>query len=173
MICNCIYKRESCQGSTPKPECWGNQPARTLKRLVHTGERVRAVAGKASHSNLSSSSPNEHWSVYVGCTSPIVVVFAFSTGPLLQCAIPSQQFITSRFLKNRRRGRQATRTLSTGFPNSRVRTSPQSATGIRADARAYTPARGGGLREPACSTAFPDQPARDEPSRLSETSPRG
>jgi hypothetical protein len=73
------------------------------------------------------------------------------------------------FLKNRRRGRLATRTPSTAFPNSRSRTSPRSATGIRADARAYTPARDGGLREKACSTAFPGQPAKAEPSRLCET----
>src|SRR5437870_986052 len=76
-------------------------------------------------------------------------------------------------LKNRSRGRQATRTLSTAFPNSRFRTPPRSATGIRADARAYTPARDGGLREKACSTAFPGQPAKAEPSRLCETSRRG
>ncbi len=78
-----------------------------------------------------------------------------------------------RFLKNRSQGREATRTLSTAFPNSRSRTSPGSATGIRVDARAYTPARDGGLREKACSTAFPGQPARAEPSRLLETSRRG
>src|SRR5437870_10169909 len=76
-------------------------------------------------------------------------------------------------LKNRSRGRQATRTLSTAFPNSRSRTSPRSATGIRADARAYKPARDGGLREKACSTAFPGQPAKAEPNRLCETSRRG
>src|SRR5206468_952153 len=35
-----------------------------------------------------------------------------------------------------------------------------SAKGIPADARAYTPARDGGLREKACSTAFPGQPAK-------------
>src|SRR4029077_5554613 len=45
--------------------------------------------------------------------------------------------------------------------------------GIRADARAYTPARDGGLRETACSTAFPGQPAKAEPSRLCEPSRRG
>src|SRR5437667_9049109 len=78
-----------------------------------------------------------------------------------------------RFLKNRSRGREATRILSTAFPNSRSRTPPRSATGIRADARAYTPARDGGLRERACSTAFPGQPAKAEPSRLCETSRRG
>ncbi|MCU1258138.1 MAG: hypothetical protein JWO80_1023, partial [Bryobacterales bacterium] len=78
-----------------------------------------------------------------------------------------------RFFKNRSRGRQATRTLSTAFSNSRSRTSPRSAMGIRADARAYTPARDGGLREKACSTAFPGQPAKAEPSRLCETSRRG
>src|ERR1700688_5039668 len=79
----------------------------------------------------------------------------------------------ARFLKTRSRGRLTTRTLSTAFPNSRSRTSPRSATGIRADARAYTPARDGGLREKACSTAFPHQPAKAEPSRLCETSRRG
>src|SRR5437667_6993288 len=78
-----------------------------------------------------------------------------------------------RFLKNRSRGRQATHTVSIAFPNSRSRTRPRSATGIRADARAYTPARDGGLREKACSTAFPGQPAKAEPSRLCETSRRG
>src|ERR1700682_6221907 len=67
----------------------------------------------------------------------------------------------------------ATRTLSTAFPNSRSRTPPLSATGIRVDARAYTPARGGGLHEKACSTAFRCQPARAYPSRLCETSRRG
>src|ERR1700740_2016954 len=77
------------------------------------------------------------------------------------------------FFKNRSRARQATRTLSTAFPNSRSRLPPRSATGIRADARAYTPARDGGLREKACSTAFPGQPAKAEPSRLGETSRRG
>src|SRR6266852_1178935 len=81
--------------------------------------------------------------------------------------------ISPRFLKKRSRGRQATRTLSTVFPNSRSRTPPRSATGIRADARAYTPARDGGLREQACSTAFPGQPAKAEPSHLCETSRRG
>ena len=75
-----------------------------------------------------------------------------------------------RFLKIRSRGREATRILSTAFPNSRSRRPPRSATGIRADARAYTPARDGGLREKACSTAFPGQPAKAEPSRLCETS---
>ena len=78
-----------------------------------------------------------------------------------------------RFLKNRSRGRQATRTLSTAFPNSRCRTPPRSAMGIRADARACTPARDGGLREKACSRAFPRPPAKAEPSRLGETSRRG
>src|SRR6266851_3678620 len=68
---------------------------------------------------------------------------------------------------------QATRTLSTAFPNSRARTSPGSATGIRTDAPAYIPARDGGLREKACSTAFPRQPAKADPSRLSETSRPG
>src|SRR5437016_7900156 len=67
-------------------------------------------------------------------------------------------------LKNRSRGREATRTLSTAFPNSRSRTPPRSATGIRADARAYTPARDGGLRAKACSTAFRRQPAKAEPA---------
>src|SRR6266404_5422937 len=78
----------------------------------------------------------------------------------------------ARFFKNRSRGRQVNRTLSTAFPNSRSLTPPGSATGIRADARAYTPARDGGLREKACSTAFPGQPAMAEPSRLGETSRR-
>ena len=78
-----------------------------------------------------------------------------------------------RFLKNRSRGRQATPTLSTAFPNSRCRTPPLSARGIRADARAYTPARDGGLRERACSTAFPGQPAKAKPSRPCEISRRG
>src|SRR5258708_5262963 len=78
-----------------------------------------------------------------------------------------------RFLGNRNRVRQATRTLSTAFPNSRSRKPPLSATGIRADARAYTPARDGGLREKACSTAFPGQPANAEPTRLCETSQCG
>ena len=64
-----------------------------------------------------------------------------------------------RCLKNR-----STRTPSTAFPNSRSRTPPRSATGIRADARAYTPARDGGLRGKACSTASPGQPAKAEPS---------
>src|SRR3989454_3790526 len=59
------------------------------------------------------------------------------------------------------------------FPNSRSRTPPLSATGIRADARAYTPTRDGGLREKACSTAFAGQPAKAEPTRLCETSRRG
>jgi hypothetical protein len=75
--------------------------------------------------------------------------------------------------KNRSRGHQATRTLSTAFPNSRSRTPRRSATEIRADARAYTPARDGELREKACSTAFPGQPAKAEPSRLCETSRPG
>jgi hypothetical protein len=44
------------------------------------------------------------------------------------------------------------RLLSTAFPNSTSRTPPGSATGIRADARAYTPAPDGGLREKAYST---------------------
>src|SRR5207253_9353864 len=35
------------------------------------------------------------------------------------------------------------------------------------------PARDGGLREQACSTAFPGQPAKAEPSRLCDTSRRG
>src|SRR3989441_9871960 len=87
--------------------------------------------------------------------------------------IPGAACALERFLKNRSRGRQATRTLSTAFPNSRSRTPPGSATGIRADAPAYTPARDGGLREKACSTAFPGQPAKAEPSRLCETSRRG
>src|SRR5271166_4537086 len=78
-----------------------------------------------------------------------------------------------RFLKNRPRGRQATRTLATAFPNSTSHTPPGSAAAIRADVRAYTPARDGGLREKACSTAFPGQPARAEPSRLCETPRRG
>jgi len=65
-------------------------------------------------------------------------------------------------------GRQAPRTLSTASPNSRSRTPPRSATGIRADARAYTPARDGALREKACSTG---QPAKAEPSRLCEGPP--
>ena len=65
-----------------------------------------------------------------------------------------------------------TRTPSTAFPNSRSRTPPHWATGIRADAPAYTPARGG-LRGKACSTAFPGPPARAEPSRLYETYRRG
>src|SRR5216683_2981323 len=69
-----------------------------------------------------------------------------------------------RFLKNRSRGRQATRTLSTAFSNSRFRTPPRSATGIRANARAYTPGLDGGPREKVCSTAFPGQPAKAEPS---------
>src|SRR5437588_630699 len=56
------------------------------------------------------------------------------------------------------------------FTNSRFRTPPGSATGIRADAQAYTLARDGGLREKACSRAFPGQPARAEPSRLCESS---
>src|SRR5258708_4958021 len=60
---------------------------------------------------------------------------------------------------------QQTRTLSTASPNSRLRTPPLSAMRIRADARACTPARDGGLRGKACSTAFPDQPARAEPTR--------
>src|SRR6266849_4168274 len=76
-------------------------------------------------------------------------------------------------IRNRSRGRQATRTLSTAFPNSRFRAPPLSATGIRADVRAYTPARDGGLREKAYSTAFPGQPAKAEPSRLCETSRHG
>src|SRR5271165_2875836 len=75
-----------------------------------------------------------------------------------------------RFLKNRPRGRQATRTLATAFPNSTSHTPPGSAAAIRADVRAYTPARDGGLREKSCSTAFPGQPARAEPSRLGESS---
>jgi hypothetical protein len=75
-----------------------------------------------------------------------------------------------RFPNNRRRVRQAPRTLSIAFPNSRSRTPPVPAAGIRADARAYTPARDGGLREKACSTAFPGQRAKTEPSRLCETS---
>src|SRR5580658_6811166 len=78
-----------------------------------------------------------------------------------------------RFLKNRTRGREATRTLSTAFPSSISRTSPPSATEIPADAPACTPARDGELREPACSTTFPRQPARAAPSRLAETSRRG
>src|ERR1700676_2793196 len=78
-----------------------------------------------------------------------------------------------RFLKKRSRDRQTTRTLSKAFPSSRSRRPPRSATGIRADARAYTPARDGGLREKAYSTAFPGQPAKVEPSRLCETSRRG
>src|SRR6267378_4386390 len=82
-------------------------------------------------------------------------------------------WITSEYVVIHSRGRQATRTLSTAFPNSRSRTPPPSATGIRADARAYTPARDGGLREKACSTAFPGQPAKAEPSRPCETSRRG
>jgi hypothetical protein len=65
-----------------------------------------------------------------------------------------------RFLKNRSRGRQATRTLPTAFPNSRFGTPPLSATGILAHARAYTPACEDGLRKKACSTAFPDQTAK-------------
>src|SRR5271167_444082 len=93
-------------------------------------------------------------------------VSTIAAQPLAACPL-------ERFLKNRRRGGQTTRTLSTAFPNSRSRTPPPSATGIRADARAYTPARDGGLREKACSTAFPRQPAKAEPSRLCETSPRG
>src|SRR3989441_7434518 len=93
-------------------------------------------------------------------------VSTIAAHPRAACAL-------ERFLKNRSRGRQATRTLSTAFPNSRSRAPPRSATGIRADARAYTPARDGGLREKACSTAFPGQPAKAEPSRLSETSRRG
>jgi len=78
-----------------------------------------------------------------------------------------------RFLKNRSRDRQTTRTLSTVFPNSRSRTPPCPATGIRADVRAYTPARDGGFVRKAYSTAFPGQPAKAEPSRLCETSRRG
>ena len=77
------------------------------------------------------------------------------------------------FFKNRSRDRQAPRTLSTAFPNSRSRSPPCPARGIRADERVYTPARDGGLRERSCSTAFPGQPAKDEPSRLCETSQRG
>ncbi len=87
-------------------------------------------------------------------------------------AHPRAAWALVRFLKNRSRGRQATRTLSTAFPNSRSCTSPRSAMGIRADARAYTPARDGGLREKACSTAFPRQPAKAKPSRLCEISRR-
>src|SRR3989442_9580782 len=93
-------------------------------------------------------------------------VSTIAAHPRAACAL-------ERFLKNRSRGRQATRTLSTAFPNSRSRTPPLSATGIRADAQAYTPARGGGLREKACSTAFAGQPAKAEPTRLCETSRRG
>jgi hypothetical protein len=87
--------------------------------------------------------------------------------------MPGAACALERFLNNRSRGRQATRTLSTVFPNSRARTLPCSATGIRADARACTPARDGGLREKACSTAIPGQLAKTKPSRLCETSRRG
>src|SRR5712675_1016879 len=73
-----------------------------------------------------------------------------------------------RFLKNRSRDRRVIHTLSTVFPNSRSGT--RSSMGIRADARAYTPARDGGPREKSCSTAFLGQPAKAEPSRLCETS---
>jgi hypothetical protein len=61
--------------------------------------------------------------------------------------IPEAACALERFLKNHSRARQTTRTLSPAFPNSRSRTPPRAATGIRADARAYTPARDGGLRE--------------------------
>ena len=77
-----------------------------------------------------------------------------------------------RLLKNLALGRRATRTLSTVFPNSRGRRSLYSARGILVDARAYIPDRDGGLREKACSRAFPRRPAKGEPSRLGETSPR-
>jgi hypothetical protein len=72
-----------------------------------------------------------------------------------QSADSSYMTITDRI-----QGRQAPRTLSTASPNSRARTAPFAATGIRVDARACTPARDGGLREKACSTAFPGQPAK-------------
>ncbi len=58
------------------------------------------------------------------------------------------------------------------FPSSISRSSPLSATGIPSDAPACTPARDGALHAPPCSTAFPGQPARAEPSRLCETSSR-
>ena len=91
-----------------------------------------------------------------------------------RCAAhPQAARALERFLKNRSRGRPPPRTLSTASPNSRSPTPPRSATGFRADAPAYTPARGGGLREKTCSTAFPGQPAKAEPSRLCETSRRG
>src|SRR5260370_13701566 len=69
-----------------------------------------------------------------------------------------------RFLKNRSCGGQAHRTLYSASPNSRFHTPPRSATGIRANARAYTPGREGGPSEKVCSTAFPGQPAKAEPS---------
>ena len=75
--------------------------------------------------------------------------------------------------KNHGRGREGIRILSRAFPNSRDPVTLLSAMGIRVGARAYRPARDGGLREKACSTAFPGRPAKAEPSRLCESSGRG
>jgi hypothetical protein len=76
----------------------------------------------------------------------------------------------SESLKHRSLDHPTTRHSSTASPNSTSQTSLPSATGTRAGAPAYTPARDDGLREQSCSTASPRQPARAEPSHLCETS---
>src|SRR5205085_7975641 len=88
-------------------------------------------------------------------------------------AIHQRHHLTTDFLATDYRVRQASRTVSTASPNSTSLPSLLPAREIQADARAYTPVRDGGLREKSCSTTFPAQPAKAEPSRLCETLPRG
>jgi hypothetical protein len=103
---------------------------------------------------LNHPRPNE-WiapAVFVTCgfaTFKIARHVSTDSAPIGRCQAP-----------NRGRGRHVTRTHSITFPNSTYRTSPHSTTGNRVDAPAYTPVRDGGLREKACSTAFPGQPAK-------------
>jgi len=75
-----------------------------------------------------------------------------------------------RFLKNRSRGRQATRTLpQLSIPDPGV---TLIGNGKPSWSAAYTPALDGGLREKACSAAFPGQPAKPGPAVLRNFSTR-